>query len=47
MLSISRNVKEKAVENFEETYNGDEFFKMYGWIGVPDEDQDLCGKQNI
>ena len=31
----------ESVENFEETYNGDEFFEMYGWIGAPDEDQDL------
>ena len=26
---------------FEETYDGDEFYEMYGWIGAPDEDLDL------
>ena len=43
--NINVKYKEKrtreSVENFEETYNGDEFYEMYGWIGAPDEDLDL------
>ena len=33
--------KSESVGNFEETYDGDEFYEMYGWIGAPDEDQEL------
>ena len=36
-MSTERSIE----ENFEETYNGDEFYEMYGWIGAPDEDLDL------
>ena len=32
---------ENKVGMFEETYDGDEFYEMYGWIGAPDEDLDL------
>ena len=35
MLSIKKKRTRESVENFEETYNGDEFFEMYGWIGAP------------
>ena len=31
----------ESVGNLEETYDGDEFYEVYGWIGSPDEDQDL------
>ena len=33
--------KTESVGNFEETYDGEEFYEMYGWIGAPDEDQEL------
>lgn len=36
-----RIARGESVGNFEETYDGDEFYEVYGWIGSPDEDQDL------
>ena len=43
--SLEGKGKKESTENkvgmFEETYDGDEFYEMYGWIGAPDEDLDL------
>ena len=40
IASLKETVENK-VGMFEETYDGDEFYEMYGWIGAPDEDLDL------
>tara|TARA_B100000674_G_scaffold496882_1_gene528573 strand:+ start:1605 stop:3278 length:1674 start_codon:yes stop_codon:yes gene_type:complete len=37
----TKETTENKVGMFEETYDGDEFYEMYGWIGAPDEDLDL------
>ena len=36
----------ESVENFEETYDGDEFYEMYGWIGASTKIL-IYGKLNI
>tara|TARA_B100001057_G_scaffold253668_1_gene253913 strand:+ start:8732 stop:10405 length:1674 start_codon:yes stop_codon:yes gene_type:complete len=37
----TKETTENKVGMFEETYDGDEFYEMYGWIGAPDEELDL------
>ena len=45
LASLEGKKTKEAIDNkvgmFEETYDGDEFYEMYGWIGAPDEDLDL------
>ena len=40
-VKVLYKIPRESVGNFEETYEGDEFYEVYGWIGSPDEDQDL------
>ena len=40
-LAKEGDKKKESIGNFEETYDGDDFYEVYGWIGAPDEDLDL------
>tara|TARA_B100001057_G_scaffold253669_1_gene253930 strand:+ start:8724 stop:10628 length:1905 start_codon:yes stop_codon:yes gene_type:complete len=41
-IKVKYSVRESITHGmFEETYDGDDFYEVYGWIGSPDEDLDL------